>query len=212
MIQFQPSNHSHVDDAMAQLAVLFSHMDDAYRSVAEAFGFECGGCEDNCCETRFHHHTLVEYLYIKKGIDALPDLMRRSAVEKAISAVAAWSAPETSGSRIMCPVNSQGRCGIYPYRPMICRFHGIPSAFRHPVRGDVFSPGCAQFDRLHPLPPSMPLDRTPFYRRLADIEKILRNASGIRTRIRMTVADMIVHQSHADCGRPADGPPPLDER
>jgi hypothetical protein len=58
----------------------------------------------------------------------------------------------------------------------------------------------------------MPLDRTPFYQRLADIEKILRNASGIRTRIRMTVADMIVHQSHADCGRPADGPPPLDER
>ncbi len=212
MIQFQSSDRPHFAHALKSLANLFSHMDSAYRKVAAPSGFECRGCESNCCETRFHHHTLVEYLYIKQGINALPDPIRQSAIEKAISVVAAWSAPETSGRRIMCPVNSKGRCMIYPCRPMICRFHGIPSTFRHPVKGEVFSPGCGQFDRLQPLPPAKRLDRTPFYRRLADIEQSLRIASGIRTRIRMTVADMIVHQFTAHSGRPTDGLAPLDDR
>ncbi len=42
-------------------------MDLKYKEAADYYGFDCTGCEDNCCFTRFFHHTLLEYLYIMEG-------------------------------------------------------------------------------------------------------------------------------------------------
>jgi len=65
------------------LETLFAAMDTAYEKVAEACGFHCDGCGDSCCQTRFYHHTLLEYLYLRKGWQALPepdkgDILRRA--------------------------------------------------------------------------------------------------------------------------------------
>ena len=38
---------------------LFEQMDRAYDAAARNSGFVCNGCRDNCCLTRFYHHTLV---------------------------------------------------------------------------------------------------------------------------------------------------------
>jgi hypothetical protein len=54
-----------------RLAALFEQMDATYDAVAGQYGFQCHGCEDNCCQTRFYHHTLIEYLFLMEGINAL---------------------------------------------------------------------------------------------------------------------------------------------
>jgi hypothetical protein len=54
---------------------LFDEMDQAYTVVAGQYGFQCNGCADNCCLTRFYHHTLLEYLYLVEGLRTLePDV------------------------------------------------------------------------------------------------------------------------------------------
>ena len=50
-----------------RLTKIFASMDQKYQEAAEYYGFNCKGCEDNCCLTRFYHYTLIEYLYIKEG-------------------------------------------------------------------------------------------------------------------------------------------------
>ena len=44
-------------------------MDADYASVSRAYGFTCRGCDENCCRTKFYHHTFLEYLYIKAGFE-----------------------------------------------------------------------------------------------------------------------------------------------
>ena len=51
-----------------QLQDIFAEMDCKYDAVAESYGFKCRGCEDNCCLTRFFHHTYLEYLLSADGI------------------------------------------------------------------------------------------------------------------------------------------------
>ena len=54
-----------------RLEILFSEMDRKYDEVADFYGFVCTGCENNCCLTRFYHHSLLEYLYLYEGYVAL---------------------------------------------------------------------------------------------------------------------------------------------
>ncbi|MFZ7126086.1 MAG: hypothetical protein ACOWWM_08040 [Desulfobacterales bacterium] len=176
-----------------KLAAVYADMDQAYAEAAEYHGFRCQGCKDNCCETEFHHHTMVEYLYIYRGFEALPAQMKPGVLARAEAALVRRQSKPTGGHlRIMCPLNTDGRCILYSHRPMICRLHGIPSMFRHPMGGISYSPGCGDFDRLGNPDAETRLDRTPFYARMAQLEKALRSDSGIENRIRMTIADMIV--------------------
>ena len=68
-----------------EIVRLFGQMDAAYDSAANKAGFICNGCDDNCCRTRFYHHTLVELLYIRSGLAAMPlsQQQRIGAVERA---------------------------------------------------------------------------------------------------------------------------------
>lgn len=196
MSQILHSIHSEASAPHLQsLKRLYMEMDGAYTEAASAHGFECPGCEDNCCETEFYHHTLIEYLYIKEGFEALPESVRQTAGEKAASACARRAAA-TGGRpvRVMCPLNANGRCLVYAHRPMICRLHGVPSTFRHPARGLIRSPGCAAFDRCcgDGVSVAPRLDRTLFYRKMSELEQQLRNATDVGERIRKTVAEMVV--------------------
>ena len=75
---------------------------------------------------------------------------------------------------------------------MICRLHGIPHIMRHPYKGLITGTGCHIFEAIGRTGNGSPLNRTPHYIALANLEKALRNATGIETPLRLTVAQMIV--------------------
>lgn len=179
------------DDALGRLEDLFGEMSRQYDAVADAYGFHCDGCTDSCCLTRFSHHTLVELLMLHRGVDALPPTARAAARGRAGKAVGMAAGSDGQWARTPCPLMEDGRCMVYPFRPMICRLHGLPHELHHPVRGIIQGPGCRVFDlacngRIHRR-----LDRTPLYRRLAELEQSLRQATGFDGRICMTVAEMV---------------------
>jgi hypothetical protein len=81
---------------------------------------------------------------------------------------------------------------------MICRLHGIPHAFIHPIQGKVFGPGCHEFDRLCGKAGGRPLDRTPFYREMARLEQRFRKMSGVTEKFKQTVAEMLAEAEESD--------------
>ena len=183
---------------LKRLQGLFEEMDQVYASVAEQYGFRCMGCENNCCLTRFYHHTLLEVLYLAEGMRTLPTdtkqafIRQARAVERQTAAAAERS---ESGGRRMCPLNQEGRCMIYAYRPMICRLHGIPHELHRPNGGVIKNPGCdAFFDQCQKggKKDYIQFDRTPFYRKMALLEGELRRATGYAAKIKLTIAQMLM--------------------
>lgn len=170
-----------------RLRSLFAEMDRAWDRAAVAAGFTCDGCADNCCRTRFYHHTWGEFLLLREAFRALPASEQVAAQRRAEAVVRAQRAEE----RAMCPLNRDGRCQVYAGRPMICRLHGIPSAFRRPDGNPVHSPGCGDYHRRVSESKAVPMDRTRHYQALARLEGELKSALGRRERIRMTVAEMV---------------------
>jgi len=174
------------------LKLLYDEMDRKYQQAASYYGFVCNGCEDNCCRSQFYHHTLVEYLYLHKGFRTLPEKMRQETMDRARDVYQRLASETEKPALIMCPLNENGRCILYLYRPMICRLHGIPHELRKPGTWVQHHPGCKAFhDRLKSLP-YFRFDRTPFYLKLAYLEKTFRDKIGNTERIRLTVAEMLL--------------------
>jgi Fe-S-cluster containining protein len=139
---------------LSRLEILFDEMDRAYAQVSDRYGFQCNGCSDNCCLTRFYHHTLLEYLYLVEGIRSLEPDRRRSIRKAALAANTRMYEADQRGEtlHIMCPLNRDGQCVAYPYRPMICRLHGIPHELHRPGGKIIKNPGCDSFFRPVPRP------------------------------------------------------------
>ncbi len=180
--------------SLENLADLFSRMEKTYAAVAGEYGFECSGCEDNCCLTRFYHHTLLEYLYLHSGYLKLPEKERARLQRKATRVNQAMECADARGEkvRVMCPLNLDGLCVLYRYRPMICRLHGIPNQMTRPGGSPVRGPGCGDFDRQCGHQQYRPFDRTPFYVEMAMHEKEIRGKFDFTEKIKMTIARMIV--------------------
>ena len=178
---------------LAELCELFARMDSAYQQVADRYGFACSGCSGNCCLTLFYHHTVSEYLLLKKGFVALPKYEQNQIKGRADQVVAAYQAggPANEPLRQMCPLNRNGRCRLYRQRPMICRLHGIPHQLSKPGQPPLIGPGCGEFTRRFGSKTRQRLDRTVFYRQLAELEGRLRRATGFSQRLKITVAGMI---------------------
>ena len=172
---------------------LFGRMEKAYDEVATAYGFKCKGCEENCCWTRFYHHTLLEYLYLYQGFFRLPsdEQTRLQQVASRVNRSMAVVDKHGRTLRSMCPLNLDGHCTLYFYRPMICRLHGIPHEMRRPGSALVRSPGCGDFDQQCGQKAYILFDRTPFYTEMAQCEQALRQALDFKQRIKLTVAQMI---------------------
>lgn len=177
----------------AALHSLFAEMDAAYEKAAADAGFVCRGCEDNCCMTWFHHHTLAEVLALCEGLRAMPENSRSLAVQKARDVLLSRKAHNDADGpfRAWCPLSSGGRCIAYAHRPMICRLHGLAWKMTLPYGVVQQGPGCEVFGRRPPVAKEPALDRTPFYRRLAAIEKDLRQALSFSGRIRLSIAEII---------------------
>jgi len=178
---------------LRQLDELFDRMDGAYDAVAGRYGFHCTGCADNCCLTRFHHHTLLEYLLLMEGfcrLDAAAqsDLKRRS---EAVCRRYEKGDAEGLSVRTICPLNVEGMCRLYRHRPMICRLHGIPHELRKPGGSVAYGPGCAEFDSRCGKKRYVPFDRTPYYMKMAELEQALKQALDVSGKIKMTVAEMV---------------------
>jgi hypothetical protein len=174
-------------------------MDQAYDAAARRSGFVCNGCRDNCCLTRFYHHTLVEYLHIKSGLDQLEARALVGVKERAVAVVEQMSqmAPGAASIRVMCPLNIAGRCMLYAYRPMICRLHGISHLLRRPDGRLQTGPGCEDFHARCGASTQTRLDRTPLYVAMATLERQLRKETGFDRRIKMTIAQIILDDTSA---------------
>jgi Fe-S-cluster containining protein len=178
------STPKNVGRHLVRLEQLYASMDRSYKNTADRYGFECQGCEDNCCLTLFYHHTQVEYLYLANGFRSLERQLRFAIRERAEAVCTAV--------RVMCPLNVDDRCCLYAFRPMICRLHGVPSELHRPDGKTTRMPGCAAFTERCGQTDFIPLDRTPFYRVLATIEQAVRRDSSLAGKIKMTVAQMIL--------------------
>lgn len=180
--------------SLDRLAILFEQMDRSYAVVADQYGFHCSGCTDNCCRTRFYHHTLLEYLYLIDGVRRLDRITRQTVLGRAASVNTQQADRKGGALRVMCPLNRDGRCLVYTHRPMICRLHGIPHELHRPDGRIMRNPGCdAFFDQCRRSGKNdyIPFDRTPFYREMAMLEKALRAETGCGDKMKLTIAQML---------------------
>jgi Fe-S-cluster containining protein len=179
---------------LARLEALFSEMDSAYDEIAACYGFVCTGCPENCCLTRFYHHSVLEYLYIREGFNTLEPESQGQIIHRAIEAtrITLENEKKEQPVRVMCPLNLKGLCVLYPYRPMICRLHGIPHELNRTGQKTDYGSGCHAFTQQCMEKPYITFDRTPFYAKMANLEKDLRRTIGFFQKVKMTVAEMIV--------------------
>lgn len=174
------------------LALLYEKMDQTWNAIADDYGFQCNGCEDNCCRSLFFHHTYIEKAYFLYGLEQLDPDIKKKMTDKAVI-YCEKTFPRDSDIRslkLMCPANEDGRCLLYEYRPMICRLHGLPHELCRPGSKPIKSTGCdaGRFDdKLY-----IQFDRTPFYQQMAQIEMTFRQLSHHTGKLKETIAQMIV--------------------
>ena len=183
-----------LSDFIDQTRRLYADMDRDYRLSADACGFVCNGCEDNCCRTLFYHHTFLEYNTVRGGFAKLASARRKLAQGRAADYLRAVAAGDgIIGQRPLCPLNEAGRCILYAERPMICRLHGIEHEFTPPGQPQRLGPGCKDFYRQSNPVACHRLDRTPHYLKLATLERQFKQALGIHRKLKMTLADMLLN-------------------
>ncbi len=179
-----------------QLADLYTRMEAAYDKVAVSYGLSCNGCPDNCCDSYFEHHTYLEWAYLMKGFETLSDDTRKAVEERAHGYVVESERLLARKERpvLMCPLNENGLCILYPYRLMICRMHGVPSYFTRPDGKEISFAGCFRCRELiGDEGPKEAVDRTELYRELAQLETdLIGYGRHYLPKVEMTLAKMIV--------------------
>jgi Fe-S-cluster containining protein len=185
-----------LDTSVEKIRRLYVRMGKAYDRSASCYDFSCTGCEENCCEERFYHHTLSEFFYLLQGLQTLDEGKRDEIFSRAreVAELYRMHDREEQARRVMCPLNSDGLCSLYEYRPMICRLHGVPYRMRRPDGTETQGTGCHRLDWDMSAEKSAKcmFDRTDLYRELSGIEIKLRQKLGFGQRIKMTIAEMIV--------------------
>jgi len=173
------------EELIPRLRELYRLMDAAYTAVAEEVGFSCEGCDGvACCTVDVTLHTFAEMLYLRRGFNTL-DMSRQLEVLGRARAIVKAKEDDPSGDfyrNAVCAVNFDGQCSLYEYRPMICRLAGIRHVFAKPDSSTVESVGCPRFEtEIGPAHPDVILDRTGFYRKMAEIELAVVHILGKRT-------------------------------
>ena len=176
---------------------LYDRMGKAYDRAAACYGFSCNGCDENCCEERFYHHTLSEFLYLLRGIQSCDEEKRKEVFDRARKVAELYRIHDATGGakRVMCPLNTDGLCSLYAQRLMICRLHGVPYRMRRPDGTETQGTGChkVKWNMSSEKNSECMFDRTGLYRELSGIEIELRHKLGFGHRIKMTIAEMITH-------------------
>lgn len=180
-----------IDTVIVPLRTLYAAMERAYDELSGHYGFDCKGCEDNCCTQRFYHHTLTEHYYLLKGLNGADKGLAREILSRAKTVTGTYREEVLTGRilLLMCPVNFDGLCALYKYRPMICRLHGLPHEFTRPDVTTTQGGGCHRFESSHRT--TRRLNRTGFYTELAGLEKQLRASLGFNGRYKKTTAQIL---------------------
>ena len=179
-----------------KLAVLYQEMEAGYDEAATKMGLICQGCPDNCCDSYFLHHTHIEWAYLWRGLATLTPALLEMVVERARICLNHYREVIEAGAwpKIMCPLNQDGLCILYLYRPMICRCHGVPARLRRPDGKILHFPGCFRCQELAIQPGlATEMDRTSLFRRLARLEEeFLGERFRLLPKTKMTLAAMLV--------------------
>ncbi|GAB6177233.1 hypothetical protein JCM16814_21240 [Desulfobaculum senezii] len=183
-----------------RLAALYDRMQKEYDATVADTGFTCMDCPQNCCTSYFQHHTYVEWAYLWKGMEALPEDKRALYLSRAQDYVTHMQEKLAAGERpdAMCPLNDDGLCGLYTHRLMICRLHGVVHTLATKGRFDRIEqkeyPGCWRFKEVTDGRDDLrPLDRTPLYRDLAKLEMdFLGSRMAAMPKVNLTLAEMLV--------------------
>lgn len=176
-----------------RLAALYVKMAQAY-SKAAPDTFTCADCEQNCCVSHFQHHTHVEWHYLWEGMNALPEEKRADYLSRARENVAQTRAALARGEvpKVMCPVNDDGKCGLYEHRMMICRLYGVPNMLLGRA-GLMQFPGCPKCMELVEGLEYARVDRTALYKELAQLEmEFLGSRRNQTPRVDMTLSEMLL--------------------
>lgn len=186
---------THIPEHFSPLVQLYQNMDNAWNQVAQQYGFQCNGCEDNCCLSLFFHHTHAEVSFLQFGFRTLPRKDQKQILtlsqdycnQTFFKTEGAHSPP--ASKKIPCPLLKNGRCSLYQFRPMICRMHGLPHELHKPGFNVIKGPGCdaGKFDNRTYIP----FDRTPFYKQMAVIEMNFRQLTGKTEKIKKTIAQIL---------------------
>jgi len=180
-----------------KLAILYQEMEVGYDQAAAKIGLTCQGCPDNCCDSYFLHHTYIEWAYLWRGLRTLPPPLVEAAQARARLCLDHYREAEAAESwpKIMCPLNQNGLCMLYLYRPMLCRTHGVPARLRRPDGRTLHFPGCFRCQELMAgaSPVAIEMDRTALLRRLANLENaFLGGRQTALPKMKMPLAAMLI--------------------
>ena len=80
-------------------------MDRAYAAAALHYGFDCKGCERNCCDERFFHYTIAEQAFLAKGLDSLDPGGKDELFRRADEVMHQYGLQDASShERVPCPL------------------------------------------------------------------------------------------------------------
>ncbi len=172
--------------AHTRLVELYAKVDAFFARVAERFpgpgGVTChAGC-DACCRRRFTI-TAIEAEVVAEGLATLP-----------AAEVDALAARAASGDPGVCPALGEGgRCGIYAFRPVVCRSHGLPIRFASPRALPVLDACPKNFEAhdLGALPADVVLDQTTLSTVLGALDAARAAEAGRPPGARVPLADVI---------------------
>jgi len=192
---------------MVRLKKLYEEMEASYDNVAIQLEFSCQDCPDNCCDSYFLHHTYAEWSYLWFGFGLLPAQKQKLILDQSHQYIQGCRLAESKGERpqLMCPLNENGLCILYPYRLMVCRTHGVPASMTRPDGQLLNFPGCFRCqeiieDQYIQAEQSPRMERTKLLSELVMIENDLFNGRRhLYPKVKLTIAEMLLK-----------GPPTID--
>ncbi len=175
------------DEPIERLAVLAEEVDAEFAAIHErqAARMQCrAGCSA-CCRARLSI-TRVEEAFLRRGLATFSDERR-----------AELSARVREENREMCPaLDDDGRCGIYPFRPLLCRSYGVPLRHRRAVA--LVNPPVIDVCDLNftdtplkLLPPADVFDQTALVEALETIDGDHCSDNDLPQRQRILIADIL---------------------
>ena len=108
---------------LAEYEALVAKVDDFFARVASRYASDLA-CQAGCSGCCGHQLSVssVEVEFIARGLAALPAAARAELADRARHGVAALAGHD--GPCVALDVD--GRCGIYAFRPLVCRTQGLP--------------------------------------------------------------------------------------
>jgi uncharacterized protein len=121
--QSSPPSQEHT--SLRRYAELIAKVDAFFARVAlrHAGRMRCRvGCSD-CCRVQLTV-TAVEAAAVLAGLDSMESGVRRRLAARAL--LSGLEAGSQDGARRCAALDDDGTCGIYAFRPLVCRSHGVP--------------------------------------------------------------------------------------